>query len=324
MNLKKIVEEINSFYGITRKKIISKITNSLPMIGETSMLATFGEDAAVIEQNEDVLLLAADGIMEKLINEDPYWAGYCSVLVNINDIAAMGGIPIAMVNVISVKNEDICMKIMNGMRDGIEKFGVPIVGGHTHPNSNYNALDITILGTAKRGHVLYSNTSKINDDIIFAMDIEGKITPGFKYSWDTTSFKETKIVRKQILIMSEIANKNLANSAKDISNPGSLGTLGMLLENSGKGAIVDLNSIPKPKVFDFIHWLKVYQGCGFVLTCIQKNSKEVISIFESVGLKAKVVGKIDDTNKLKITDGKNTEILFDFEKDIITGIKPKC
>lgn len=321
MDLKKIVQQVNSFYGITRKNIISKIASSIPIPDNQYILASFGEDAAVIEKGEEVLLIATDGIMEQLINLDPYWAGYCSVLVNVNDISAMGGIPLAMVNTISVKNEKILKKILKGLKDGIEKFGVPIVGGHTHPNSSYNALDVTILGTAIKNHVLYSNNAKNNDDIIFAMDLDGKLHSEFKYSWDTTSHKDCKIVRKQILIMNEIAEKNLANSAKDISNPGSLGTLGMLLEISRKGAVVNLKSIPIPKKIDFIHWLKVYQGCGFVLTTNPKNSKEIIKLFKSVGLSANVVGKINNTNKLKISDGKNMEILFDFEKDIITGIK---
>ena len=323
MNLKKIVKEINNFYGVTRKKDISKITNSFPSKLNKSILASFGEDAAVIEQNEDVMLLATDGIMEKLINADPYWAGYVAVLVNVNDIAAMGGIPLAMVNVISYKKIETCMKIMEGLREGIKKFGVPMVGGHTHPNSNYNSLDVTILGKVKKNHVLYSNTAETGDDVIFAMDLDGRITPGFKYSWDTTSFKSSKIVRKQILIMNEIAEKNLANSTKDISNPGTLGTLGMLLETSGKGANVDLNLIPKTEKLEFIHWLMAYQGCGFVLTCNPKNSDKICKLFESVKLSANVVGKIDDSNKLKIREGKNTEILFDFKKDIITGIRNK-
>ena len=122
--------------------------------------------------------------------------------------------------------------------------------------------------------------------------------------------------------MNEIAKKYLANSAKDISNPGSLGTLGMLLETSGKGGIVELESIPKPEKIEFNHWLKVYQGCGFVVTCNPKNSKTILKLFESVGLKANVVGKINESNKLKITDGTNTQTLFDFKKDKITGIKP--
>jgi len=38
-----------------------------------------------------------------LMEGDPRWAGYCSVLVNVNDIAAMGGVPMGMTNVIFSK-----------------------------------------------------------------------------------------------------------------------------------------------------------------------------------------------------------------------------
>ena len=85
---------------------------------------------------------------------------------------------------------------------------------------------------------------------------------------------------------------------------------------------MDLNSIPYPNInIEFIHWLKVYQGCGFVVTCKSNNSDETISLFNNVGLTANVVGKIQDTHKLEITDGKDTKVLFDFSQDKITGIR---
>ncbi len=34
------------------------------------------------------------------------------------------------------------------MADAAERFGVPIVGGHLHPNTPYNVIDVAILGSA--------------------------------------------------------------------------------------------------------------------------------------------------------------------------------
>jgi len=43
-----------------------------------------------------------------------------------------------------------------------------------------------------------------------------------------------------------IAERELTQAAKDVSNAGILGTVFIMMENSGKGAIIELTSIPKP------------------------------------------------------------------------------
>lgn len=320
MDLKEIVAEIRIYPGVTRKRTIGGVIKFFEDIKSDEVIASFGEDAAVIDQGEYALLLAADGIMEDLMEKNPYWAGYCSVLVNINDIAAMGGKCLGMVNVLSIKDRAILDEVLKGMTEALKKFDVPMLGGHVHPDCNYNAVDVTVLGTARKGSVILSNTANIGDEVVFAMDVDGDFTPGLPYSWDTTSSKTSETVQRQIAVMSQIGEKELATAAKDISNPGTLGTLGMLLESSKKGAEVDLEKVPKPENVDFLQWLKAYQGCGFVVTCEQGNSKEVIEAYEKVGITANVVGKITSERKLIINYDGEKETLFDFEKDAIVGL----
>ena len=322
MDLEALVSDIRAYPGITRKRLISDVINFFPKINQTNVLASYGDDAAVIEFGDSVLLLAADGIMEPLMKANPYYAGYFSVLVNINDISAMGGIPLAMVDVISMKDEKICALVMKGVESAVRKFGVPIVGGHTHPDCDYHAIDVAILGTAKKDEVIYSHTACAGENVIFAIDIEGFYPDGLPYAWDTTTKKGKDIVRKQILTMNEIGKRHLVGSGKDISNPGSLGSLGMLLETSGKGAVVDLGNIPRPEGQDLDQWLKAYQGCGFVLTCKPRNSKRIIEMFADVGVTGAIVGKIQNSHEFIITSGKQEAVLFDFEKDTISGCRP--
>ncbi|UCE73198.1 MAG: methanogenesis marker 2 protein [Methanomassiliicoccales archaeon] len=321
MDLKKIAQEIRSYPGVTRKRIIPDVLKYFSIPKEGNIIAAFGEDAAVIDFGEEALLLAADGIMEDLMMKNAFWAGYCSVLVNVNDIAAMGGIPLGMVSVISMKKGEVLDEVLKGIQEGIRKFGVPMVGGHTHPDCNYNAVDVAILGHVKKDEVILSSTAEVGDDIIFTMDIQGVFTPKIPYSWDSTRTKEPEVIQKQIGIMNHIAGKKLLSAGKDISNPGSLGTLAMLLETSGKGGEIDLRSIPAPDNVDFTQWLKAYQGYGFVVTCKPENSEEALKQFNSVGGSSAVVGRITDDRKLKIGDGKDTLVLFDFKKDVITGCR---
>ena len=325
-DLESLAERLRNFEGVKRKRAINEIVTKFgdaDRIGDRTIVG-FGEDAAVLDvDNDNFVLLAVDGIWGKLLNADPWWAGYCAVLVNVADIAAMGGTPMAMVNLTSTQEKDICAELGQGMDDGVRKFGVPMVGGHLHPDTNYDALDVGIMGTVKKDCVIFSSGAKPGDKVLVAIDLDGRIYPSYNLAWDNTTRRTPGEIKKQLNTMVEIGEKKLATAGKDISNPGTLGTFGMLLESSGVGAIVELDKIPKPDAkISFEQWLKMYPGTGFVLTTENEaNAAECINIFEDAGVAASIIGEVYASKKLKITNGTEKATVFDFEREMITGIK---
>ncbi|OEC87206.1 MULTISPECIES: methanogenesis marker 2 protein [Methanobacterium] len=324
MDLNSLIDSIKNFEGITRKNSINHIANILKdtynIAGNT--ILSFGDDASAIEiGNEKLALLAADGMWGKLMEADPRWAGYCSVLVNVNDIAAMGGRPIGMTNVISTKDKKICNEIMEGINEGVKKFGVPMVGGHLHPDTPYNALDVSITGIVNKDDVITSCDANIGDKVIIAIDIDGKLHPQFDLNWDTTTMKSDELVQAQIEVMNKIGSEKLVTAGKDISNPGTLGTLGMLLEASGVGATIELEKIPRNESIEWEQWLKLYPGAGFVLTSESNKVDRCIELLEEVNITASVTGEIIEDKKLYVTHEDQEAVLFDFQKDKITGVK---
>ncbi len=323
MDIQKIVKEIREFEGITRKKPIADLINIFQSVRSeySHAVVDFGDDAAVIDiGGEDYILFAADGIWGRLINASPWWAGYTSVLVNVNDIAAMGGQAVAMVNVLSSDDKNACKEIIRGIRDGIAKFGVPMVGGHLHPDTPYTSLSVAIIGTVKRGCEIRSSTANVGDSIIAAYDMDGKVGPNSPYSFDSTTMKEAEVVRAKYKVMQVLGERKLLTAGKDISNPGLIGTLGMLLETSGKGARVELAKIPAPVDVDFTQWLKIHPATGFIVTASPDNESEVIRLFESAGYAAANIGVIEDTLRFDICNKDKCATVFDFRKDVVTGI----
>lgn len=323
MDLKKIAKEIREFEGVTRKKPLAELINIFDTVRceYSNSVVDFGDDAAVIDiGGEDYILFAADGIWGRLVNASPWWAGYTSVLVNVNDIAAMGGKPVAMVNVLSSDDLDASRQLLRGIRDGIAKFGVPMVGGHLHPDTPYTSLSVAIIGTVKKGCEIKSGTAKTGDVVIAAYDMDGKVGPNSPYSFDTTTDKEPEEVRARYRVMQELGERKLLTAGKDISNPGLLGTLGMLLETSRKGARVDLKRIPVPEGVGLTQWLKIHPATGFIVTASQENESEVIRLFESTGYTASGIGIVDNTSKLEICCDDECVTVFDFKKDVVTGI----
>lgn len=320
--LEDIVRAVREYEGLLRKKPIHNIVDILKEADCSfdRIIADFGEDSAVIDLDENLLVFAADGVWDRLIKKDPWWAGYCAVLVNVNDVYAMGGEPIGMVNVVSMQNERFCFKAIEGMRDGVSKFNVPMLGGHIHPDSPYNSIDVAIIGTLKKEEIILSSSARIGDDIIFAIDLDGKFYPKL-LNWDSTTKKSKEEISRLYGSLRLLAKKALVRSGKDISNPGVLGTLGMLLETSRKGAYVEVEKIPAPKEVEMKDWVRVYPGTGFIFTCDSEKTTKVIDILKAGGFSASCVGKIIEENILFLKHGSKEEVLFNFEEDIITGLR---
>lgn len=320
-----IASVVQEYEGVRRKHAIGEMVRAI-RFDSPDIIASFGEDAAVIEHGDEVLLLAADGIWSRLMESDPGWAGYCSVLVNIHDIAAMGGRPIAMVDVLSIADEQIRAKVVAGMHTASVQFGVPIVGGHLHPDTPYNVIDIAILGVAPRDAVIYSHTACTGDVIIVALDLDGRVHPSSPLNWDSVTMKSSEVVRKQVRVMEQLAQRHLVTAGKDISNPGIIGTLGMLLEVSGKGALIDLDRIPRPDLLShsmtFEQWIRCYPGMGFVLTAHPEHKREVRELFSTVGMTAGVIGTVDTSRRLQISYDGDTSTVFDFSRNGVMQLFP--
>jgi putative methanogenesis marker protein 2 len=319
-----VAQAVREYEGVTRKKVIGNMIRSLRM-ENPDVVASFGEDAAVIRHNaEDALLLAADGIWSKLMEADPFWAGYCAVLVNVHDIAAMGGRPIAMVDILSVTNDRIRDEVTRGMVTASAQFGVPIVGGHLHPDTPYSVVDVAILGTARMDQLIFSDTAEEGDRVIAAIDLDGRVHPSCCFNWDSVTMKSAEVVRAQIRVMEDLGKEHLVTAGKDISNPGVIGTLGMLLEVSGKGAVIDLEAIPRPDLaaneIPFEQWVRMYPGMGFILTAKEENVEGVCRRFADAGITAASIGEVNGSRRLSIRYlGRETQV-FDLDQNGIMRI----
>jgi selenophosphate synthetase-related protein len=117
-----------------------------------------------------------------------------------------------------------------------------------------------------------------------------------------------------------IAEQGLSCAAKDISNAGIIGTISIMLENSGKGGCIDLEAIPRPSEVALIDWLRCFQSFGFILSVKPEKSKEVQAIFSSRMISSRIIGKVSEEPIVKLKQEQEFIILFDFRKDEITGI----
>jgi selenophosphate synthetase-related protein len=308
--LNKLVKDIKSYEGLTRKNDVSRILRLQKTLkfGENLRL---GDDTAVMPYNDEYLLFSADGIWSKLVS-DPFWVGYCSVLVNVNDVYSMGGTPKALVDVLSMRKEDED-EILEGIETACEKFQVPMVGGHIHPDS-HTSVAVAVLGTAKK--VLNSFDASPGEKVVLALDLDGQQYKNYM-NWDTTSTKPSTEVLFKLSALPEIAEKELVSTCKDVSNPGILGTIGMLLETSKLGAEIDVEKIPDP--VELSTFVKMYPGFGFVFTAPEENIQEIFTIFKHRDVWVDVIGEVIPRDWMVLLYQGEKEVLFDFEVESICG-----
>jgi selenophosphate synthetase-related protein len=321
IDLSQIIERVRNYEGLLRKQPIEDVFKILVLHGQPGpQLPNFGDDAAIIPWKDGFLLLAADGIMPRLLVNEPYAAGKASVMVTVNDIYSMGGRPLAMVNVLASGDEDQRQKVVEGIKKGCEKLRVPMVGGHLHPDAPAGApsLAVAILGHANK--LLRGHLAEAGDNLILAVDLKGDKGCHSVVSWDANSGKTTEELLNRLEVLPIIAEKEWTQAAKDVSNSGILGTVSIMMENSGRGAMIDLPSIPKPPGIELLDWLVCFQSFGFVLSASPKNSEAILSLFREREITAAIIGKVIEEPIVTLKNGPESKILFDFKKDKITGI----
>ena len=321
LDLNALSAHIKGYMGIQRKAPIAEVFRHLVQGSPMGpQLESWGDDAAAIPFTDGYLLLAADGIMEGLLVNEPYAAGKASVMVAVGDIYSMGGRPLAMVNVLASGPAAQRAEIVRGIAKGCAKLRVPMVGGHLHPDAEaeHPHLSVAILGWAQQ--LLRCHTAEPGDALIVACDLSGQPGCASVTSWDANSRKTSDELLARLEVLPALAEQGLAHACKDVSNGGLLGTLAIMLENSGRGGEIDLAAIPRPEGLALDKWLTAFMSYGFVLAAPPEHAEEVCARFRARGVSAERVGTVTAERRVVLLQGDTRHTLFDFQREVITGI----
>ncbi|MHA2393273.1 MAG: AIR synthase related protein [Promethearchaeota archaeon] len=314
MNLKKIANIIRNNKYILEKKEISPIVQYIDKnsFKSAKIFTDIGEDAASIEDGDKYILITTDRIKTNFIENFPFGAGFSSILVSVDDIYACGGIPLAASIIISLKDPEVCKPLLEGICEGSKKFKVPIIRGHTNVRGENYELSTTLIGEIEKEDYISAGNAQVGDNIILAVDFDGKTGKASNLYYDTTTFKSSEDVLRKRKAMNIIAKNHLAHASKDISNGGIFGTLLQMINYSKVGADVNINLIEIPPILveeecRLDAYIQKYLTTSFILTTSIENSDQMIEIFQEYGLNANVIGKIiKDPNLLRINNGKDS------------------
>lgn len=309
--LASLVTRLQHSLSLQHKQDIQTAAQALP-----ASSIPIGDDCAAIPDGDGYLLLASEGILPQFLDTDPWFAGWSAVMVNISDIAAMGGTAIALVDTLWSQSSQETVDIWAGMKAAAQAYNVPIVGGHTNCHSVYNALSVSVLGRAT--HLITSFNAQPGDVLLVATDFRGK--PHARYPfWDAATTADSGRLRSQLAILPYLAAAGLCDAGKDISMGGIVGTLLMLLETSRCGAVLDLDRIPCPPALSLERWLVSFPSFGFLLSVRPSHVVTVQTCFAQQGLVCQAVGEVQAGHQLVLQSGKEAIVFWDFAHQKLTG-----
>lgn len=323
LSLGKIVETLQAAPAWHRKHEIGVLADDLvshsPLVEGRPVL--LGDDTAAIETDDGYLLLAAEVIYPPLVKDNPYLAGRSAILANVNDVYAMGGYPLAVVDTILTEDTAGATEIMRGLKDGCTRYNVALVGGHLTAKGDVNSLTVCILGRAKQ--VLSSFKAQPGDAILHVVNLRGAFHPRFPF-WDCSSHLSAAELRRDLALLPTIAEAGWCDSARDISMAGILGSMMMLLELSGVGARVDLTAIPQPAAASerYFDWLMGFPSYGFILSVRPSFVSQVQAIFSEHHISCAVIGEATPTPHVILQRGQEERLLRDLALEPFTGFKP--
>jgi uncharacterized protein len=158
--------------------------------------------------------------------------------------------------------------------------------------------------------LITSFDARPGDHLVMAVDLHGSYR-GEKPFWDASTKASPERLRSNLELLPLLAEKGLCRAGKDISNGGIIGTLAMLCNCSGVGAVVDLGDLPCPMDVEIERWLVSFPSYGYLLAVSPENLGATLSHFTAARITCREIGRFLEAPGIRLTaDGDTVELDF--------------
>jgi thiamine-monophosphate kinase len=157
--------------------LIDRLTSKIQIVHPQTVKGV-GDDAAVIDIKEKLLLLSTDLLIEGIHFDLTYTPlkhlGYKAVVANVSDIAAMNGVAKQITVSIAVSSRftvEALEELYEGIRLACERYQVDLVGGDTSTAMAGMAISVTVTGEGVANEITYRNGAKPGDLLCVSGDL---------------------------------------------------------------------------------------------------------------------------------------------------------
>ena len=280
--------------------------------------AAYGEDTAAIELGEEILVINTDPIslaVERL--------GTLAVAVACNDVAASGGSPEWMTNVLFLPDDDeATLDVVTEQLDReAERLGVAIVGGHSEylpalstpmlVTSCFGLADeyVPTAGARPGDRILVTKGAGIEGTAILATDFRQRL----EGTVDESVFERAETFYDEIGVMTEAAI--LTEYATAMHDPTEGGLAAGLYEVAAAAGVeleVDIDAIPiRDETAELcaaagVDPLGIFGSGALVATLPGGTTERVQSELERRGIESAVIGTVEPTATPRVRLGDRT------------------
>lgn len=212
--------------------------------------AGIGKDTAILNFESDLFSISTDPI-----TGSKNGIGRLCVNISCNDIATSMATPVAMMVTMLIPTyaniEDV-EEIIDEILLTCEENNVDLIGGHTEVTSSVNKFILSGVCIGRKENISHP-TPKVNDKIVMSKyaGLEGSAIISLDLKEEVEKFltkeeisKTSKLIKDTSVIKEGLIAKNLNVSLlHDATEGGILGGVWEMAENSGLGAIIDIDKI---------------------------------------------------------------------------------
>ena len=245
---------------LSERKLIERIRKRTGH-GNVRLVRGIGDDCAVLRPPSGHELLVTTDFCLENVHFRREWhparaVGHRCLVRGLSDIAAMGGEPLAVFLSLALPS-DLRQAWVDGFIGGLlalaKRWRVPLAGGDIAQSPQGVMADIVVLGSVPKGHALLRSTAKPGD-IVYVTGTLGLSVAALNQfragkrpsprSAPRHFFPEPRIDVARVL-----RERKLASAMIDVSD-GLSTDLSHICEESGVGAVVYAESVPRPKRAD--------------------------------------------------------------------------
>jgi selenide,water dikinase len=227
------------------------IVRGLPVVAEPRLLvgSNTADDAAVFKLTDEIALVMTIDFFTPIV-DDPYDFGRIAAANALSDVYAMGGLPLAAMNVVAFPLErlggGVLREIMRGGADVASAAGISIVGGHSidDPEPKYG---LAVTGTVHPAEVISNAGAQPGDALVLTKPLGvGAITTARK-----RGRRDDDLLARAVDTMTALNDRASAAALRagahamtDVTGFGLLGHLHSLGRASGVAAVIDAAAVP--------------------------------------------------------------------------------
>jgi selenide,water dikinase len=233
------------------KGLLEKILCGLPRLESDDVLVgiEFADDAGVIRVSDDVAIIHTTDFFPPMV-DDPFTFGRIAAVNALSDVWAMGGTPLAGMNLVSYPLGELGVEalkeILRGGLSALAEAGAVLAGGHTVEGQEL-LYGLAVTGTVHPEKIWRNAGARPGDALVLTKPLgTGVITTAAKAEMADPAHLSTALRYMATLNReaAEALHEFQPHAVTDITGFGLAGHLAEMAEASGAAVEIDLGALP--------------------------------------------------------------------------------